>query len=230
MRRLLWCVCAILSAGGCVTQKVYEIDFAEVERFDWDGKLRVTKKTEPRIGPFLTVERVTKVDTVELRSHDGRTVVVSAEGYNAMPIAEVAVKPPDAVQVLGTRVVWAGPMAALIVEGDLCAVAEAAADGTCDSSEQPSLRVRGVPGDRRPFADHVDELTLADWWAIAQSSADSVTVEYHVPSEKLRVVASGPMPGAGPATLEVFAEDGRLLKRYERRPMKVKRIEPPDAK
>jgi hypothetical protein len=86
------------------------------------------------------------------------------------------------------------------------------------------LTTRQVSAELRPYARHADQLTMADWCAIASGHADDVTVEFRVPDEKLRIVLRGNARQYALSGLEVWTADGRLLKRFELKQTAVKGV------
>ena len=70
------------------------------------------------------------------------------------------------------------------------------------------------PGVEPPAPDP-EERTVADWWAVALTGADEVTMQFAVPQEDLTITLRGDPRQFGPAVLEIHAADGTLIKRYE---------------
>lgn len=226
----LACTCIVAVSAGCA-QRTYEIDFSQVEGFEWDGKLRITKSEHGTLGPLLTIQKYWKVDHIELVSRDGRTASIESDGYRNMPVATVGPNaPPGGVQLLGTSTFWRGSSVVLIADADTLSDALGGAATQPVQRRKPRERsMRGVPTELRPYAEHADDLKPVDWWAIALQEATEVSIECRIPDEGLVISMTGDPNKYGPAVLEVRTEDGRLLKRIERQQVPVKEITPPDA-
>ncbi len=143
MRVVLLCLSIVTVSGGCA-QRTYEIDFSQVEGFEWNGKLRLTKSEQATLGPLLTIQKYWTVDHLELVSHDGRVASIEPDGYRNMPVATVGPNaPPGGVQLLGTTTLWQGSTGVVILDPPRCPV----------SSTPPQLnRPRAPRLTNRPFA------------------------------------------------------------------------------
>ena len=80
------------------------------------------------------------------------------------------------------------------------------------------------PPEKQPYAQHVDELTMADWWVIALKSCDLASVQFEVPGEDLVIVMQGRPDRYGPAVVEIRNREGKVLKRFEREQIEVKLV------
>ena len=89
MRYAIIFACALGLAAGCVRVHTYEIDLSQVEGPQLDGKLRLTKKSWHRTGPFLITEHASQFERVELVASDGQTITVDTGGYQGVPVATV---------------------------------------------------------------------------------------------------------------------------------------------
>lgn len=67
MNRVAICIGIVFLACGCATIERFEIDLAEVEDFDWNGKVRVTVQNHGLFAGW-------KVEHVELGSDDDTAV------------------------------------------------------------------------------------------------------------------------------------------------------------
>jgi hypothetical protein len=231
-RRCAWAALC-LAAVGCEQRYSYLIDFNQAPGFQWDGKVKITKTRRTVLGPLFTQEVVYSVDRVELQGRDGRSASIDTRGYHETPLATVGLGTPTELQILGTRGYWEGgtPIVAILDPNgvrELYALARATSQPSSSPAPafNPLEHLHAVPEDLKPYAEHVDQLSLADWWAIALEAAKEVTVEFRVPSEKLQIVLRGDTHGYGPSVLEVRTADGRLLKRYEQKQIPVERLEP----
>lgn len=108
--------CMILATVACVSRSAYEIDFSQIDGFEWDGRVCIFKSTTHQWGPLFTSTRVSSTDRVELTSRDGRVLIVDTEGYGDTPIASFALHGGRAIEILGTQAIWPAPSNILIVE------------------------------------------------------------------------------------------------------------------
>ena len=227
-RLSLWVLLGVLVAG-CEQPRVYEIDFNQTPGFQWDGKVRITKTAYQRMGPLFTIEDDCRVDQIEFVSRDGRSASIDPQGYRDVPVATINLASPSGTEILGTRGYWDGGRGnVLIMEPDSV---QALLDGLSKTATQPSASpdpgkcpVHSVPTELRPYAQHIDQLSLADCWAVALQYADLVTVEFRVPEEHLLITLQGDPRQLGPSILEVRSEDGRLLRRFERKRVPVEEL------
>lgn len=217
MKTLIPTMCVAVLGAGCA-QRTYVIDFSEVQGFEWGGRLQVVKSQS-----FLSNQW--RVERVLLPSRDGRVASVEMNAYLEAPLASIDLSGMGGVQVLGVRGVWGGERMVLIMEPEAAkrlAEAERAAPHRPAPASQPAEPpFRPIPTQLQPYREHVDELNLADWWAIATQSASDVRLEYRLPDEKLRIVMQGDPRAYGPATLEVQTEDGQVLRRFEQQQIGV---------
>ena len=86
------------------------------------------------------------------------------------------------------------------------------------------IRMRSIPQDKRPFAEHAQELGVLDWWAIALWLGEHVTIEFDVPEENLRIIMTGHPHQYGPAVLEVRKPDGTVVRRFEQPQVSVEEL------
>jgi len=230
MRYILLGASVVIFAVGCARQVTYEIDFAQVEGFDWDGKLRVTKASTYRLGPFLTMEEHRDVRQIQFTSSDGRVASIDPDGYADVPIAVVGVDARLGTHILGTSSIFHSGSPVVVVDlGAFQELSDSTVETDSDAaqeSEAVSVQWRSVPSTLKPYAENVDELTLVDWWAIAMQEAEHVAVDYLVPHEGLRITVQGDPRKYGPAILEVRTPDGRLLKRFEEEQVPVHKLKP----
>ena len=224
MKTCLVCACVLALMSGCA-RRTYEIDFSQVRDFEWDGKLKITKVEGYHLGPLLTFESDWSVERVELAARDGRTARVEAGAGDSTPTAQVGPGGPLPVQPVGADM-WDRAGTVMIADPDLVAAALQAA--TTQPTSRPSeihLLGRSAADELRPYAAHVDKLALAEWWAIALSEANEVTVEFDIPEEGLHILMRGNPHEYGPAVLEVRSADGRLLARFARQQIPVTQID-----
>jgi hypothetical protein len=222
MKAMLLCTCVLVLACGCA-HRTYEFDFSQFPDFQWDGKLKVTKTQYPYVGPLLTLESYWTVDRVELTARDARTAVIQSGTSDEPPVARVGPCAPMPLRLVGVDDVWGMRGMALIADP------ERVADELRRAATQPAMprsmggtRVWTPPEGLRPYAAHVDEIRLTEWWAIALDSTNQVCVDFTVPGEGLHVVMQGNPREYGPAVVEVRSDDGRVLRRFERQQVGVK--------
>ena len=229
MRIMLW-ASALALVAGCGRRITYEIDFSQAQEFEWDERLRVTKATTFRVGPFLTLEEDWKVDKIELMGPHGRVARVDPKGYSGVPVAALGIDAPMNMQILGTRAIFRSYGAAVVLD-QKSAQQLTEGDGRAESgtSEQPQktpLRLRTAPVDMKPYAENAEELTPADWWAIALQESEQVALDFTVPHEGLRILMQGDPRKYGPAVIEIRTQDGRLVKRFEEVQISVHELKP----
>ena len=202
MSRTSACVLLCILGVGCEDQHTYLIDFSQTPGFEWDGKVKITKTRRTTWGPLLTPDEDWDVDRVEFLSRDGRSASIDTRGYRHTPIATLDLGSPARVEILGTKGYWDG------------------ATSVSESTLEPA------PHELKPYAKHVDQLALTQWWAIALQEADDVSIEFRVPDEKLRILLRGDPRQYGPAVLEVRTADGRLLKRLTQEQIQIEEVDP----
>jgi hypothetical protein len=175
------------------------------------------------IGPFLTCETYWIADRVELMARDARTAVIETGINDKPPVAHVGPCGPVPLQLVGVEDLWELGRVTLIVDP------ESVPEGARRAATQPAApqdtggaRVWTPPEGLRPYAAHVDEIGLTDWWAIALDSTNQVSVDFTVPGEGLHIVMRGNPREYGPAVVEVRSDDGRVLRRFERQQVGVK--------
>ncbi len=223
MNRFIACGCICLLVSGCFLPKVYQLDFSKEPGFEWDGKVKITKTAHLRLGPLLILDENWKVDRVEFCSRDGRAVAIDTDGDGAD--ATVEPNTPRSHRVYGSDI-YIGEMmrpaidmtkktAANVVKGYRATTHPSGLELMRAIGGAPTTRP--VPTASRPYAEHADQLKLADWCALAMEHADDVTVEYRVPEENLRIVIRSHPRTSGPGVLEVWSADGRLLKRFQQK-------------
>ncbi len=207
-------------------EHTYEIDLSHAKDFDWDGKLRVTKVQRSEFVPIPMVVSRTEVERIQLVSKDGSSVDVDMNGYQGAPVASMGLGAPDKFQILGTQTLWHGPRVVLIADPQDVAgyMKDRALPPFAGEEEQIQARNFAREG-VRPYQEHVEELSLADWWAIAQNEATGVVVTYAIPQEGLIVTMSGNPREYGPAELEVRNANGDVLKRFERKQIKLAELQ-----
>lgn len=221
MNRIVACGFVCLLAAGCQEPRIYQFDFSQEPNFQWDGKVRVTKTYQWRLGPFLTVIEDWDVDRVEFGSQDGRIACIDTRGDSARATMDPNL--PTSHQIPGMDVYRSGLDTAFVATGRSV---KRLASGVYRSATQPAgpdtlravngpLTTREIPTELKPYAQHVDQLKLADWCAIALKHADDATTEFRIPDENLRIVIHGNPRKYGPGVLEVWTADGRLLKRFD---------------
>jgi hypothetical protein len=227
MRVVFLCLGIVTVSLGCA-QRTYEIDFSQVEGFEWNGKLRLTKSEHGTLGPLLTIQKYWTVDHIELVSRDGRVASIERDGYRDIPVATVGPNaPPGGIQLLGTTTFWQGSNTVVIFDPDMMSgFPDRATTQPAPGLTLGKSTVRLVPDELRPYAEHAADLKPVDWWAIASNEATEVSIECRIPDEGLIITMRGDPHKYGPAVLEVRTEDGRLLKRIERQQVPVKEIEP----
>lgn len=218
MRSILPLMGGLLIASGCV-ERTYEIDFSGVQGFEWDGRMRIVKGSTFQFGPFLTPRNDWRVKEIELAGREGQNAHVDASGYDDFPIAMVAPAPPMSASILGVSllrpaIARAGPQA----------VSGTAESRPAETVGELPAEIPPAPVEKRPYAEHIDELTLADWWAIALRSAELVSVRFELPDEGLQIVLQGRPDRHGPAVVEIRDGEGKVLKRFERRQVEVQPI------
>lgn len=87
---------ALLS--GCVGYRVYEIDAAGLQRFNWSGKILIVERSSPEIGPFLTFSHRTEMYRVELvGDRDRNVVIVQERGGRLLAKVQDVGRPPDRI-------------------------------------------------------------------------------------------------------------------------------------
>ncbi len=230
-RRRAWMLLCILVVG-CEQQYHFVIDFSQAEDFDWDGKVRLTKTRRTRLGPFLTHDVDWDVDRIEFLSRDGRSASIDTRGYRETPVASIDVGKPQELRILGTKGFWDGNNSIVFILDPNFAREMVEASAATQPATQPAKKTysgmgfRGVSEDLRPYAEHVDQLELVDWWAIALQEANDVMMEFRVPKENVRIVLRGDPDQFGPAVLEVWTTDGRCLKRIEQQQVPVHPFDP----
>ena len=83
---------------------------------------------------------------------------------------------------------------------------------------------KGAPSLIKALVARPEQTTMTDWWAAALTRAERVTVRFELPRDKLVITMAGDPSRYGPAIVEVKTQDGRLIKRFERRQLKVMRV------
>jgi hypothetical protein len=226
MSRLSAAVLLSIMAAGCMEPRVYQFDFSQAPGFQWDGKVKITKRPEWRLGPFLIIEELWKVERVEFGSTDGRFACIDTRGGGESPVAMVEPNTPVCLTIPGAEVYRNGiissafNLAARSAKAQMYRAAMQPVGQVLPQTGAGKLTTRRVSAELKPYAQHADQLTVADWCAIASEHADDVTVEFRVPDEKLRIVLHGNARQYGLSGLEVWTADGRLLKRFELKQLK----------
>ena len=226
-------VLAALIVAGCTSHQTYEIDFSQAEGFVWDGKIRVIEAREQRLGPCLAIDTYRYVDRIELAACDGRNASISMDRSGSPPTAMIAPDPPHELQVFGTSGIWHGSNIVLIAEPKVIeklhgiAASQLAEAMPPDRQKaQPTMTVRTPSPEMRPYAEHADEMTLTDWWAIALGESTEVTLEFDVPAENLKIRMRGNPREFGPATLQVRTNEGQLIRQFEQQQISVEKLNP----
>ncbi len=237
MKRAGAWACLCILAMGCEQQHIYLIDFSQAPGFEWDGKVKITKTRRTLLGPLLTQETDWDVDRIEFVSRDGRSASIDTRGYREIPVATLDLGTPAELEILGTRGYWDGGSSVVtIMDANAVKALVEVHQAVTQPSDSPDHKPLPAPVphfarmDLKPYAKHVDELDLTDWWAIALQEGSKVTVEFQVPDEQLRIVLTGDSRQYGPSVLEVWTADGHLLKRFEQEPILVRELEPDEAK
>lgn len=156
---------------------------------------------------------------IQLTGCEGRNVQIDAGGYEDFPMAELMLEPPAHAAIFGvTLFEQSGHRAMRVVT-------------TQPAESEPSRLPIGLPadvelpgGEKSPYARHVDELTMAEWWAVALRLSTLVSVEFEVPGEDLVIAMKGQPNRYGPAVLEVRDREGKVLKRFEREQVPVRLV------
>ncbi len=200
---------------GCVRYRVYELDTAGLEDFDWNGTVLVTEETRPELDLFGVSQRkhFTRVDLVG--ENDRNVVIFLDKKYcDGSPLAKLqdVGRPPD--QIL-----------ALLVLGDpmLRRVAAAAAN-PADATAEDKEAVRALANRYiRAISDSqnggFDELNAADIvFLCAADPARHVESLYHGDSGT-RIRAH--VTDRNLLTVVVEDASGRVLHRYEPQKLKV---------
>ncbi len=224
MQRWMRLTCLSMLAAGCGHRQAYEINFNEDPSFQWDGKVRLVKFSQQRLGPLLSTEEDSRIESITLGSRDGREAMIDPTGYKKVPLALVGPQVLGPMRILGTEAIWRDDSVALVCTTNPATLTQPA---TSQPAKSFLDYVRQVPSDKRPYAKHVAELTLHDWWAIALQEGASVTVEFELPHEDVRIIAKGEERQYGPEVVEVRTKDGKLLKRYEQRSIEAKEVDLP---
>lgn len=237
-----WClmktviVVGVLIVTGCVSHRTYEIDLSQAEGFEWDGRIRVTEAQQPCLGPCLTVETRRYVDRIELMARDGHAAAISMSQSGSPPTAIIGPDPPQQLEVFGTSGIWHGSNVVLVAEpediAELRRISASQPAATSQPAEEPiplMKKLQSPEHEMRPYLEHADELTLADWWAIALGESADVTLEFDVPAENLKIQMRGNPRQYGPAQLQVRTSDGRLIRQFERQQIPVDELEPEAA-
>lgn len=215
MRPVTMLALSLVACAACTETRVFEIDMAQAAPFDWDGRIHVTKARTKALNPFISADW--HVTDVRMQSKEGRVVHLDLNGYRDFPTAVVSLEAPEGAQLLGVR---GGPIEELrcvtIIDPDIAARLRLATR-PADELRPEELRTRLVPNDQHPFIKHLDDLTLADWWAIALTDAAQVRMHFDLPHEGLVIFIQGEPGKYGPAILEVQDSSGRVLRRFERR-------------
>jgi len=212
-----------LLVAGCHQPRTYQFDFSQEPGFQWDGKVRVTKTPQIRVGPFLILDEHWTVDRVEFGSRDGRTASIDTRGSGADATVDPNV--PTSHHVAGLDVLGEAIGSAFVMAGKSIKTPAGGAYRTATQPVGPDLAqavnekgtARKVPAELKPYAHHVDQLKRADWCAIALEHGNEMTVEFRVPDENLRIRVHGSPRKYEPGVLEVWTADGRLLKRFDPR-------------
>jgi len=99
------------------------------------------------------------------------------------------------------------------------------------AATRPAELPMGMPGhvplapyDKKPYAQHIEALTLADWWAIAFRDSTFVSAQFEVPNEDLVIIMQGRPDRYGPAVVEIRNHEGKVIKRFEREQVPVKMV------
>jgi len=213
-------------AAGCGQRRAYEINFNEDPSFQWDGKVRLVKISQDRLGPFLSMDQDSRIESITLGGRDGRAAMIDPTGYKEVPLALVGPQTLGPLHILGTEAIWCDDNVAFVCTTNPATLTQPA---TSQPTESFLDHLRHVPADKKPYAKHVAELTLHDWWAIALEEGASVTVEFELPDEDVRIIAKGKKRRHGPQVVEVRTTDGKLLKRYEQKPIKAKEVDVPQV-
>ena len=209
---------------GCA-QRTYEIDLSHVNGFEWNGKLRITETQQLHIGPFLSFNPYWAVSRVEVPARDGRSAVIATLG-DEPPTAHVGLNRPMPLELVGVTDFW--NLDSPILLADPAKVAESLASAaTQPAATQPAdtagCRFWQPPEKLRPYSEHIAELGLLDWWAVALAQSDEVSLDFAGP-EGLHIVMRGNPHRHGPAVLEVRSGDGQVLARFERQQLAVKPV------
>jgi hypothetical protein len=223
-------LCLLALAAGCSRQRLYQIDVSQAEGFRWDGRLEVTEQLNFRVRPFFIAEPEWRVRRIEMTSADGQTLALDmAADEKGGPI--VTLRPEDglAIPMAGTQLFQEPePPFDIVVDPVIMEAVVAERKDHPEKSDAHAFpfdtRRRCVPVDKQPFAEHADELGLLDWWAIALGRAEQATIEFVVPQENLRIVMKGHPNRYSPATLEVRAEDGTVIRRFEQQQVPIEEL------
>lgn len=221
MKPTLLATFVLLIAAGCA-QRSYEYDFSTVPDFQWNGKVTVTEVERGRIGPFLMLEKDWAVKHIKLGSQDGRVAIIDTNDYKGAPITGVGLPGQSGIPLTGT----AGPsqLIGIVLLADPARVAEELRQAE-DLKDRHAIELKGeavLPIDvERPLVDHADEMSLAQWWAVAVQEAREVSVRYELPNENLHIITRGDPSAYGPAVMEVWTNDGKLLRKFERQQIPV---------
>lgn len=221
MRLILALCCIAALMAGC-SERTYELDFARAPGFHWSGRMRIHKAEIWHFGPLLTVESDLQTRRVELIGTQGQNAQIDPDGYEGFPIAVVTPAPPANAAVLGVT----------MFQRNKSRVRRSASSTPAET--QPADPMTDLPADipdppygKRPYAQHLNELNLADWWAIALKASDLVTLQFEVPEEDLVIVMQGrPDQYDGPAVVEIRNHAGQVLKRFERQPIAAQSVPP----
>ena len=220
-------VAVLLLPAGCAQQRAYEIDLVQAPDFEPTGRLIIVKSSQPRLGPFLTIDEDWHIKRVEILGKDGRTLTIDSTGREGAPLAAIQPKPSGAPTVLGVEGIWPRSDMAVVADPELLARALRA---TTTQPIRPHDLLSNL-GDTHvifqgaePWAPDVDKRTVGDWWAVALAGANDVTMQFTVPREDLTITLRGDPRQFGPAVLEVHAADGTLIKRYERQQVNLKEL------
>jgi hypothetical protein len=221
MNRIATFASTSLLVAGCQQPRSYQFDFSREPGFEWDGKVTVTKTPQLRVGPLLILDEYWTVDRVEFSSRDGRIASIDTRGSSAdatvdpnrptshrVPGLEI---PRD---VIGSTFVLAGKSVKNLAGGVYHTATQPVGPDLVQAIEADAA-TRRPPAELRPYAEHVDQLSRADWCAIALEPGNEIAVEYRVSHENLRIVIHGSPRRYAPGVLEVWTADGRLLKRYD---------------
>jgi len=219
----MWVVgsAAALTAAsiGCTSTHVYEIETAGARGFKWTGRIRVTERTTPEIGPFLTFHDRTAAHAIELVGDHDRSIVVYPSGESAgrHPVACVqnVGAPPD--QVLALAMCRAYP-AMSTLGGAATQPAPAATQEITDEFERMLNAMTALQ--QREFG-RLSALEAVI--AAAQSSAWSETTYELASGLTLKVRCAQNDPTS--LVVTIFDVEGKVLHRYGPTALDVREVE-----